>query len=179
MIKQFSSSTVWEPKPRIFGRQLPKGLTLYKLPARSVIDKLATDLRAQLIPSKLQRRIVGIDVADPARGIGVAAAPAPEAASAFVAASNALYKAAVEPAAGVIGEKRLLVVADGALNYVPFEALVKAVAGGDYSSLPYLVKHKRNCLFAFSVCDWGDQAAGKQNLGTYDVGVGRSGFQFK
>jgi CHAT domain-containing protein len=41
----------------------------------------------------------------------------------------------------VIGEKRLLIVADGALNYVPFEALVKSAASGsDYSSLPYLIK---------------------------------------
>lgn len=116
-----------------------KGLTLYKLPARPAIDKLATDLRAQLIPSKLQRRIVGIDVAaDPTRGLGVAG-PSPEDAAAFIAASNALYKAAVEPAAAVIGEKRLLVVADGALNYVPFEALVKTSASADYSALPYLV----------------------------------------
>ena len=43
----------------------------------------------------------------------------------FVAASNALYKAVVEPAASLIGDKRLLIVADGALNYIPFEALVK------------------------------------------------------
>jgi len=49
------------------------GVALFKLPARSTIEKLATDFRAQLIPSKLQRRIVGIDVvADQQRGIGVA-----------------------------------------------------------------------------------------------------------
>ena len=40
----------------------------------------------------------------------------------------------------MIGEKRLLVVADGALNYVPFEALVKSSDSADYSSLPYLIK---------------------------------------
>jgi CHAT domain-containing protein len=39
----------------------------------------------------------------------------------------------------MIGDKRLLVVADGALNYVPFEALVKTGGGADYASLPYLV----------------------------------------
>src|SRR5678815_6041884 len=50
------------------------------------------------------------------------------------------YKAAVEPANAMIGEKRLLIVADGGLNYVPFEALVKTGASGDYSSLPYLIK---------------------------------------
>jgi CHAT domain-containing protein len=97
------------------------------------------DLRAQLIPSKLQRRIVGIDVAEANRGLGVAAA-APEEVASFVAASNALYKAVLEPAAGMIGEKRLMVVADGALSYIPFEVLLKSADGGDFSSLGYLVK---------------------------------------
>src|SRR6185295_6025647 len=116
-------------------------VSLYKLPARPVLDKLATDLRAQLIPSKLQRRIVGIDVmADTQRGLGISATPFAEEATAFVAASSALYKAAVEPAGAVLGDKRLLIVADGALNYVPFEALVKSPASADYSSLPYLIK---------------------------------------
>jgi CHAT domain-containing protein len=115
--------------------------SIYKLPARPTIDKLATDLRAQLIPAKLQRRLVGIDVmADSQRGLGISATPFAEDAAAFVGASAALYKAVVEPVASVIGEKRLLVVADGALNYVPFEALVKSSDSGDYSSLPYLIK---------------------------------------
>jgi hypothetical protein len=47
---------------------------------------------------------------------------------------------ALEPASSVIGDKRVLVVADGALNYVPFEALVKTTEGADYASLNYLVK---------------------------------------
>ena len=116
-------------------------VALYKLPPRPALDKLATDLRAQLIPSKLQRRIVGIDVmADSQRGLGISATPFAEDAASFVTASSGLYKAAIEPAASMIGEKRLLVVADGALNYVPFEALVKSSASADYSSLPYLIK---------------------------------------
>ena len=114
-------------------------VSLFKLPARANIDKLAMDLRAQLIPSKLQRRIVGIDVAEANRGLGIASS-APEDAAPFVAASNALYKAVLEPAAGMIGEKRLMVVADGALNYIPFEVLLKTADGGDFSSLGYLVK---------------------------------------
>lgn len=114
---------------------------LFKLPSRPAIEKLATDLRAQLIPTKLQRRIVGIDVmADSQRGLGVSATPFAEDAAAFVPASNALYKAVVEPAASLIGTRRLLVAADGALNYVPFEALVKSPELTDYSSLPYLIK---------------------------------------
>src|SRR6185436_19069147 len=97
-------------------------VNLFKLPPRSNVDKLAMDLRAQLIPSKLQRRLVGIDVAEANRGLGIAAA-APEDVAPFIAASNGLYKVVLEPAAGMIGEKRLMVVADGALNYIPFEVL--------------------------------------------------------
>jgi CHAT domain-containing protein len=116
------------------------GVSLYKLPRRADVDKLATDFRAQLIPPKLQRRIVGIDVAtDQQRGLGIVQGPS-EDLPPFVAASNALYRAVVEPAASIIGDKRILVVADGALNYIPFEALVKNSEGADYASLNYLVK---------------------------------------
>jgi CHAT domain-containing protein/tetratricopeptide (TPR) repeat protein len=114
-------------------------VNLFRLPARANVEKLAMDLRGQLIPSKLQRRIVGIDVAEANRGLGIAST-APEDVAPFVAASNALYKVALEPAAGMIGEKRLMVVADGALNYIPFEVLLKSADGGDFSSLGYLVK---------------------------------------
>jgi len=118
-----------------------KEAALRKLPARSAVDSLATALRAQLIPAKLQRRIVGIDVAaDAQRGLGVSATPFAEDAAGFVAASSALYKAVVGPVAGMVGEKRLLIAADGALNYIPFEALVKSADSGDYTSLPYLIK---------------------------------------
>jgi CHAT domain-containing protein len=114
-------------------------VNLFRLPARANVEKLAMDLRGQLIPSKLQRRIVGIDVAEANRGLGIAST-APEDVAPFVTASNALYKVVLEPAAGMIGEKRLMVVADGALNYVPFEVLLKSAEGGDFSSLGYLIK---------------------------------------
>jgi CHAT domain-containing protein/tetratricopeptide (TPR) repeat protein len=116
------------------------GVSLYKLPRRADVDKFATDFRTQLIPPKLQRRIVGIDVAaDQQRGLGIVQGPA-EDLPPFIAASNALYKAVIEPAASIIADKRILVVADGALNYIPFEALVKNSDGADYASLNYLVK---------------------------------------
>src|SRR5713226_6973539 len=116
------------------------GVSLFQLPPRADVDKLATDFRAQLIPPKLQRRIVGIDIADDQqRGLGIVQGPS-ENLSAFAAAANALYKAAVEPAASLIAARRLLIVSDGALNYVPFEALVKTTDGADYASLSYLIK---------------------------------------
>jgi CHAT domain-containing protein len=116
------------------------GVSLFKLAPRSDLDKLATDFRAQLIPPKLQRRLVGIDVVtDEQRGLGLATGPS-ENVVAFAAAANALYKAAFEPASAVAADKRLLIVADGALNYIPFEALVKTTDGADYASLSYLIK---------------------------------------
>jgi CHAT domain-containing protein/tetratricopeptide (TPR) repeat protein len=117
------------------------GVALFKLPARSAVDQQAQALRAQLIPPKLQRRIAGIDVAEATRGLSLTSDPTNAGpAAAFATASNALYKTAVEPAAQLVGDKRLLVVADGALNYVPFESLVTATGPTDYPSLAYLIK---------------------------------------
>jgi CHAT domain-containing protein len=120
------------------------GLSVFKLPAKAELNRLSTDFRAQLIPPKLQRRLIGIDVADEQRGLGLAQG-ASENVQSFVTASNALYQAAVAPAASLIGDKRVLIVADGALNYIPFEALVAGSAGAvpatsDYASLNYLIK---------------------------------------
>ena len=112
---------------------------LFKLPSRNAIEKLATDFRSQLIPPRLQRRIVGIDIAaDQQRGVGLATGA--EVAGPLLVAANALYKTVVEPAAGMITDKRLLVVADGALNYIPFEALVTATETTDFAAAAYLVK---------------------------------------
>ena len=115
---------------------------LFKLPAGSTMDQLAMDLRAQLIPLRLQRRNVGVDVptADQQRGLGLSTAAPPTDSAAFSRASHALYKVALAPAAAMIGNRRLVVVADGALNFVPFEALVTTDRSGDYSSLDYLIK---------------------------------------
>ena len=114
------------------------GVALHKLPARATVDQQALELRAQLIPEKLRTPIAGINLA-PTRGLGIGAAPPSGTAGPFATSSNNLYKTALEPAATMIGDKRIVVVADGALNYIPFEALVTAGGGTDYSTLPYLV----------------------------------------
>src|SRR4030095_5730065 len=89
----------------------------------------------------LQRRNVGIDVqADEQRGLGLTTGVPTENTTAFSRASSALYKVAGAPAASVIGNRRLVIVADGALNFVPFEALITTDRVGDYSSLDYLIK---------------------------------------
>jgi CHAT domain-containing protein/tetratricopeptide (TPR) repeat protein len=116
-------------------------VALFKLPPRSAVDQQAQALRAELIPPKLQRRIAGIDVAEATRGLGLVSDPTNAGpAASFAQVSNALYKTAVEPAAKIVGDKRILVVADGGLNYVPFEALVTATGPTDYPSLAYLIK---------------------------------------
>jgi CHAT domain-containing protein len=116
--------------------------SVFKLPAGATMNQLAMAFRAQLIPPRLQRRNVGIDVPSDQqqRGLGISTQPPSENTSAFSRASNALYKIAVAPAAAAIGNRRLVIVADGALNFVPFEALVTTERAGDYSSLDYLIK---------------------------------------
>jgi CHAT domain-containing protein len=88
---------------------------------------------------------------DPQRGLKLSAAPTSNAATvaAYAQAAGALYKTVVEPAAPLFKQRRLLIVADGALNYVPFHALVTAAppAGADFSTLPYLLK-TNDSLFA-------------------------------
>lgn len=139
-----------------------------RLPGRPDIEAQVMNLRAQLIPEKLRRAIVGIDVAtDATRGLTLAAetqpvlnaqaasqanqpakgapgTPAPLASNvaSYARAAQDLFKTVLQPAAHLLGDKRLLVVADGALNYVPFEALVTAPPGDapDYAALAYLVK---------------------------------------
>lgn len=114
---------------------------VFRLPGAAAMDQLAMDFRAQLIPARMQRRIPGVDSqSEPQRGLGLGAAPLTEDASAFVRAANSLYKVAVAPAASLIGDRRLVIVADGALNFVPFEALLRSDRGGDFASLDYLVK---------------------------------------
>lgn len=119
----------------------PTSVALFKLPSRSAVDSQTQALRAQLIPPRLQRRIAGIDVAEATRGLSLTTDPTNAGpATAFATASNALYQTAVAPAAKIVGDKRLLIVADGGLNYVPFESFVTSTGPTDYASLPYLVK---------------------------------------
>ncbi len=115
------------------------GLRLYRLPARQSIEQQAVALREQLIPVGQKRSIV--ELADGAqRGLKLGGPQsAPQNVEAYAVAASALYNSIVAPAASLIADKRLLVVADGALNYVPFQALVTQPTGTDFASLSYLV----------------------------------------
>jgi CHAT domain-containing protein/tetratricopeptide (TPR) repeat protein len=126
-----------------------QGVSLYQLPGRDALNKQASDLREQIVPNSLRRSIVELATRglSDERGLGVSGSGTATNAGAFAAASNTLYQTAFAPAAAVVGEKRLLVVADGALNYIPFEALVSAPGGTDFAALPYLVQ-KNEIIYA-------------------------------
>jgi CHAT domain-containing protein/tetratricopeptide (TPR) repeat protein len=62
----------------------------------------------------------------------------------YVKLARTLYSNLIEPAASVLdGKKRIVIAADGALNYLPFEVLLThriKTEGIDFSKLPYLAK---------------------------------------
>jgi CHAT domain-containing protein len=120
-------------------------VSLRQLPARDKLDALAMALRDKIVPQSLRRSLLDAGGQtrglSEARGLALSNNATTANVAAFVETSNALYQSTVAPAASLVAGKRLLVVADGALNYVPFESLVTATGGGgDYSTLPYLVK---------------------------------------
>jgi len=116
------------------------GLTLHPLPSRATVEQQAIELRQKLVPAGLRRAIAGINVEN-TRGLTLGSpATASANVTAYVAAAHALYQTIVAPAIAEIGDRRMLVVPDGALNYVPFESLVTTAQGVDYSTLAYLVK---------------------------------------
>jgi CHAT domain-containing protein/tetratricopeptide (TPR) repeat protein len=124
------------------------GLSVARLPGREEVGRLVVNFRQQLIPTPVRRSIIDLvaTAVDPQRGLRVATAKpdvTPAAVKNYADAAHALYAAVVEPAAPVFKRSRLLVVADGALNYVPFHALVTQppAEGSDFSALQYLLKN--------------------------------------
>ncbi|HLL75271.1 MAG TPA: CHAT domain-containing protein [Pyrinomonadaceae bacterium] len=118
---------------------------LYRLPGREQVERQVAEFRDQIVPQSLRRSV--IELAGQTRGLGDerglnlgTTAAAAGNAGPFTKAAHTLYQTILAPAAQLVADKRLLVVADGALNYVPFEALVTAPGGTDYSALPYLIK---------------------------------------
>lgn len=113
---------------------------IFKLPARAELNTQADDLRRQILPPDTGRSLLELTPDDKQRGLAVRRRVVGGAAAAFTAASYKLYKSILEPAIALVGARRLLIVADGTLSFVPFDALVTAPGGTDYSALPYLVK---------------------------------------
>ncbi|MGI9107211.1 MAG: CHAT domain-containing protein [Pyrinomonadaceae bacterium] len=132
------------------------GLMLHRLAGRAAIEQQVTELREQMVPAGARRAIASLNDDDGTRGLSgeldgktdaasrglVLSGPATatQNVSAYATAANALYQTILAPASASFADKRMLVVADGALNYIPFEALVSSTEGADYSTLSYLVK---------------------------------------
>ncbi len=72
--------------------------------------------------------------------------------SEFVKNSYSIYKTIFEPAEDFITTKRCLIVPDGIINFIPFDALIesKIISKGDFKNLPYLVK-KYAFSYSFSL----------------------------
>ena len=122
-----------------------EGVTLARLPARDRIDRQVVALRDQILPAGARRAIIVTPAtesseSDAQRGLRLAGGGTFGNTGAFVAASHALYETAVAPAAQFVGKRRLLVVPDGSLSYVPFETFLTSTAGTGYAALSYLVK---------------------------------------
>lgn len=112
-------------------------LTSYELPKGELIEKSARQVYDLLIARSIVKR--GETIAQRRQRIA-------EANSSLPARAQELSQMILAPVAAQLGTRRLVIVADGALQYVPFAALPESVVGGQWSvagqSQPLIVKHE-------------------------------------
>jgi len=102
-------------------------ITSYELPKRADIETLARSFYEQTGKQKLPEH----------RGLGVT--PRTDTTELTAQLSQML----LSPVAGQLGEKRLLIVSDGALQFLPFGALpAPDTLGNDNNPVPLIVKHE-------------------------------------
>jgi len=102
-------------------------ITSYELPKRADIEALAQSFYQQTSKQNLPQR----------RGIGV------EPRTDTVDVTSQLSQMLLSPVAGQLGQKRLLIVSDGALQFLPFGALPAPDTLGDGNTpVPLIVKHE-------------------------------------
>ena len=94
-------------------------ITSYELPKAADIEKVARNFR-DTVTNRLYRNIPN-KVAE---------------------ANNALSQIILQPAAAQLGQKRLLIVGDGVLNYLPFAALSLPRKSGENANPPLIVDHE-------------------------------------
>jgi CHAT domain-containing protein/tetratricopeptide (TPR) repeat protein len=113
----------------------------FELPGRAEIEKTAKSVYGWLTVRN-----------GAARGsFGEKAKPAPDPTQ-YLAEAARLSRMVLGPATQMLGAKRLVVVADGALQYVPFAALPHPTAGrGGQASQPLVVSHEIVTLPSASV----------------------------
>jgi CHAT domain-containing protein/Tfp pilus assembly protein PilF len=107
-------------------------LSPFVLPKRADIEKVARQLYELMIAPNQQAKS-----ADQNRGLRVARVGSDRQ---LQEAINKLSQMVITPAASLLGTKRLLVVADGALQYVPFAALTAQSSAGSYK--PLILDHE-------------------------------------
>jgi CHAT domain-containing protein len=102
-------------------------ITSYELPKRADIEALAQSFYQQTGKQNLPQR----------RGIGV------EPRTDTVDVTSQLSQMLLSPVAGQLGRKRLLIVSDGALQFLPFGALpAPDTLGNGNTPVPLIVKHE-------------------------------------
>jgi CHAT domain-containing protein/predicted negative regulator of RcsB-dependent stress response len=102
-------------------------ITSYELPKRADIEALAQRFYQQTGKQNLPQR----------RGIGV------EPRTDTVDVTSQLSQMLLSPVAGQLGQKRLLIVSDGALQFLPFAALpAPDTIGNGNTPVPLIVKHE-------------------------------------
>ncbi len=103
------------------------GITSYELPKRADIEAAAQSFYEQTGKQKLPER----------RGVGVV--PRTD----TVEVTTQLSQMLLSPIASVLGQKRLLIVSDSALQYLPFAALPAPDSiGNGNNPVPLIVKHE-------------------------------------
>lgn len=84
----------------------------------------------------------------------------------FVESSRYLYQTLIEPVQSFIEGKKLLIIPDGSLNYLPFETLLSEESHSDtidYQHLPYLLK-RYPISYAYSASLWLETQRAKKSL---------------
>ena len=107
-------------------------LTSYELPNAEVIEQSARQVYELLTARAFAKR--GETIAQRRQRIAEANTKLP-------AAAQELSQLILAPVAAQLGNKRLVIVADGALQYVPFGALPEPVVGGQWSVVGKKQKH--------------------------------------
>mgnify|MGYP000246395806 CR=1 FL=1 len=109
-------------------------LASYELPKRELIEQSATDVYKMLTVRSRNRS--GESTQQKQAHIAQTEAQLP-------AATRQLSQMLIGPAAGQLGNKRLVIVADGALQYLPFAMLPDPATGGkEELALPLVVNHE-------------------------------------
>ena len=127
----------------------PDSLKTFELPKRELIEKLAREVTEPLVA----RSVVKSLETSAERRARIADADAT-----FQKAAVALSRVILAPAASEFGKKRLVIVADGALQYVPFAALSVS------SNRPLILDHELISLQSASVF-----AVQRQNLSNREM----------